>query len=111
MPQAPFEMESAHDGDTGRLTLLGELDIATAPRVEEAVDVLLREDLRRLTIDLSRLGFVDSSGMRLFIVLDQRASAEGWELALVRPEPQALKVFRLSGVEDALPFIEDVSAA
>jgi anti-sigma B factor antagonist len=111
VPQAPFEMESAHDGETGRLTLFGELDIATVPRVEEAAGALLEHDLKRLTIDLSRLGFIDSSGLRLFIVLDQRAGAEGWELALVRPEPQALKVFRISGVEDTLPFVEDVSAA
>ena len=41
MPEVPFEMESAHDAQTGRLALVGELDIATVPRVEEAVDVIL----------------------------------------------------------------------
>jgi anti-sigma B factor antagonist len=111
VPTAPFEMESAHDGETGRLTLFGELDIATVPRVEAAVDALLQDGVKRLTIDLARLGFVDSSGLRLFIVLDQRAGAERWALALVRPEPQALKVFRISGVEDNLPFVEGASAA
>jgi anti-anti-sigma factor len=111
VPRAPFEMESAHDGQTGRLTLLGELDIATVPLVEEAVDAVLQGGTRRLIIDLSGLGFVDSSGLRLFIVLHQRAGAEGWTLALTRPEPQALKVFRLSGVEEDLPFVEDASAA
>jgi anti-sigma B factor antagonist len=104
-------MESAHDGETGRLTLLGELDIATVPRVEGAVDALLGDGVRRLTIDLSKVGFVDSSGLRLFVVLDQRASAEDWELALIRPGRQALTVFRVSGVEENLPFIEDASAA
>jgi anti-anti-sigma factor len=111
VPQAPFEMESAHDGKTGRLTLLGELDIATVPLVEEAVDAILQGGTQRLMVDLSGLGFVDSSGLRLFIVLHQRAGAEGWALSLTKPEPQALKVFRLSGVEDDLPFVEDASAA
>jgi anti-sigma B factor antagonist len=111
VPRVPFEMESAHHGETGRLTLVGELDIATVPRVEAAVEAILRAGTPRLTVDLSRLGFIDSSGLRLFIVLQQRASAEGWKLALVRPEAQALKVFRVSGVEDHLPFVEDASAA
>ncbi|HEX4482204.1 MAG TPA: STAS domain-containing protein [Solirubrobacteraceae bacterium] len=104
-------MESAHDGETGRLTLLGELDIATVPLVEEAVDAILQGGTQRLMVDLSGLGFVDSSGLRLFIVLHQRSGDEGWTLALTRPEPQAQKVFRLSGVEEDLPFVEDASAA
>jgi anti-sigma B factor antagonist len=111
VPRAPFEMESAHDGQSGRLTLLGELDIATVPRVEEAVDAILQNGAQRLTVDLGGLDFVDSSGLRLFIVLQQRSGSEGWELALTRPQPQALKVFRLSGVEEDLPFVEDASAA
>jgi anti-anti-sigma factor len=110
VPQTPFEMESAHDRDTGRLTLCGELDIATVPRVEEAVDALLAQGVKKLTIDLGDVGFVDSSGLRLFIVLDQRASAEGWTLGLTRPGRQALTVFRVSGVEENLPFLEDASA-
>ena len=110
MPQTPFEMESAHDGDKGRLTLRGELDIATVPRVEDGVDALLEQGVKSLTVDLDDVGFVDSSGLRLFIVLDQRAAAEGWTLGLTRPGSQALTVFRVSGVEENLPFLEDASA-
>ena len=111
MPQTPFEMESANDGSKGRLTLAGELDIATVPRVQQAVDAMLAEGVSHITIDLAGVGFVDSSGLRLFIVFDQRAAAEGWTLALTRPTPQALAVFRVSGVEDELPFVEDTSPA
>ncbi|HEY2719409.1 MAG TPA: STAS domain-containing protein, partial [Solirubrobacteraceae bacterium] len=70
-------MESVREQDGARLTLSGELDIATVPRLEAAVDATLTGDLRTLTIDLSGLSFVDSSGLRMFIVLDQRASEEG----------------------------------
>ena len=111
MPHTPFEMESTNDGSKGRVTLTGELDIATVPRVQQAVDAMLADGVSQITIDLAGVGFVDSSGLRLFIVLDQRAAAEGWTLALTRPTPQALTVFRVSGVEDELPFIEDASAS
>jgi anti-sigma B factor antagonist len=109
MSQTPFEIESVREQDRALLTLSGELDIATVPRVEAAVNATLTSEVRTLTMDMSGLGFVDSSGLRLFIVLDQRASAEGWELRLIRPPEQVLKVFRVSGVEENLPFVEDPS--
>jgi anti-anti-sigma factor len=101
-------MEAAREGEQGRLTLTGELDIATVPRVQEQLDGLLARGARKLKIDLRRLGFVDSSGLRMFIVLNQRARVEGWTLELTRPAPQARRAFQLTGVERSLPFVEDV---
>jgi anti-sigma B factor antagonist len=105
--QTPLEIEAvADDGETARLVLSGELDLATVPRVEQAVDATLAQGARTLVIDLSRLGFIDSSGLRLFIVLHQRAGAEGWRLSLIRPQKQAMTVFEVSGLEENLPFSE-----
>ena len=107
----PFEVESASEAQGARLKLSGELDIATVPRVEDAVAATLKGGVDTLTIDLSGLSFVDSSGLRMLIVLDQRAASEGWQLRLIRPGRQALTVFRISGVEENLPFVEDAGAA
>ena len=109
MPQTPFEIVSENEAQNARLVLSGELDIATVPRVEDAVNAALTGTVRTLTIDLSGLSFVDSSGLRMFIVLDQRARAEGWKLCLIRPDTRVLTVFRVSGVEENLPFVEDAS--
>ena len=109
MTNAPFEINAARDPESATVTLSGELDIATVPRVEEAIDAMLAGDVRTLTVDLSGLSFVDSSGLRLFIVLEQRAAEQGWELRLLRPDAQVLTVFRVSGVEENLPFVEDAS--
>jgi anti-anti-sigma factor len=108
---APFEINVVRDRESATVTLAGELDIATVPRVEEAIEATLTGEVQMLTIDLGGLGFVDSSGLRLFIVLDQRAAEQGWELRLLRPDPQVLTVFRVSGVEENLPFVEDASVA
>jgi anti-anti-sigma factor len=95
--------------ETVRLTITGELDIATVPRLEEAVAAALAPGARSLIIDLSRLAFVDSSGLRMFITLYDRASAEGWSLGLIRPPDPAYAVFQITGAEENLPFIEDPS--
>jgi anti-sigma B factor antagonist len=100
----PLDIETVSDGERVRLAVGGELDLATVPRVERAVDAALAQGARNLVIDLSGLGFVDSSGLRLFVVLHQRAGEEGWTLSLVRPPERAMTVFRVSGLEENLPF-------
>lgn len=109
--QTTFEIESVSESERGRLKLKGELDLASIARVEQAVDKMLADGARALVLDLAGVSFVDSSGLRLFIVLDQRAGAEGWKLTLTRPQQQAMTVFVISGLEDNLPFAESSGVA
>jgi anti-anti-sigma factor len=102
-----FEIRSELDDDGARLTLSGELDLATVPRVEEAVASVLARGATRVVVDLSRLGFVDSSGLRMFITLNDRSGSEGWTLGLIRPSEPSLTVFEITGAEQNLPFIDD----
>jgi anti-anti-sigma factor len=104
---SPFEIRSERQGDTGRLILSGELDIATAPQVDEAARTMLAEQVRELVIDLSQLTFVDSSGLRMLIALNDRANEEAWKLGLVRPSEPSLSVFQITGADENLPFIEE----
>jgi anti-anti-sigma factor len=102
----PLEIEQHSDGDAVVLTLRGELDIATVPRLEQAVDAALAGAPRELKIDLRPLAFLDSSGLRQFILLADRAREEGWRLALIRPGQPTLSIFQITRAEENLPFID-----
>ncbi len=104
----PLQIEEQLDGDGAVLTLSGELDIATVPRLEEAV-VGARAPSDTLTIDLRPLRFMDSSGLRQFIVLADRAEREGWTFALVRPSSAVLSILKVTRAEENLPFIDPPS--
>jgi anti-sigma B factor antagonist len=106
---APFEMRSEAQGDRGRLSVAGELDIATAPQLDDAAAELLAKGIRQLLIDLSGLTFIDSSGLRTLIGLNDRAAAEEWTLSLIRPAEPSLSVFQITGADENLPFIEERS--
>jgi len=110
-PPGALEIDSELQSDTARLTPVGELDIATAPQLEQEVRSLLGRAVRHLVIDLSRLTFIDSSALRLFIVLNDRSAGEGWTLSLIRPTGQDRSVFEITGAEETLPFIDDAGRA
>lgn len=102
-------VEPRERADGARLRLAGELDIATVALLESAVQQVLDDGTRDLVIDMRELAFIDSSGLRLCILLGDRARSEGWSLVLVRPGEPAASVFRLTGAEENLPFVDEVA--
>jgi anti-anti-sigma factor len=86
--------------------LEGELDIASVPQMSGAVDAALEDGARRIVLDLRELRFIDSSGLRHLILLNDRSRSESWKLELIRPPDPTMKVFRLTGAEENLPFVE-----
>jgi len=88
------------------LTLFGELDVVTAPELEQMLREVLEQTHARAMLDLNGLSFVDSAGVSVLIKAKQRAEAHGRTLVLRRPTEQLERVFALVGLADWLE-IED----
>lgn len=84
-----------------------ELDLATVPRLEAAVSEALGSGTGHLVLDLAQLTFVDSSGLRMFLALCQRARAENWQLTLTRPSGPVRTLFEITGAGPSLPLVDD----
>jgi anti-sigma B factor antagonist len=79
-----FEIQESLDSDGAvRLALIGELDIAVADGVQERLRAL-RDGERRVRLDLSRLEFIDSSGVRAIVLAVKHARRAGHELEVDR---------------------------
>jgi anti-sigma B factor antagonist len=85
----------------------GELDLATVPRLETAVSEALESGGNRIVLDLSELSFLDSSGLRLLLMLFDRATSDGWTLTLARPSEPVRGLFEMTGVAERLPVVEN----
>ena len=102
-----FEITQTGEGPAVALSISGELDIRTISVVSERVDEQLAAGVSDLTLDLRRLTFLDSSGLRLLIGLHDRSRQSGWQLRLISPEAEAATlVLRATGAHSALPFTE-----
>jgi anti-anti-sigma factor len=88
--------------EAGTVTVRGELDVATAGSLEKLL-LRRREPGTRIRLDLSGLGFMDSTGLRVLLRAQQAAERGGWEVELVGVTRPVRRLFDLSGVHDALP--------
>ncbi len=72
----------------------GELDLSTTPQLEKR----LRGNIDTI-LDLSKLSFIDSTGIHLLLVTMRGAEREGWEFTVRDPQPAVLRVIKLVGLD------------
>ncbi|MBB3086696.1 STAS domain-containing protein [Geodermatophilus sabuli] len=80
-----FEVERTTVLGQPALRVRGELDLATAPQLSEAVASLLSQQPRSVVVDLTETAFLDSSGARQLVLLARSAEAAGVALQVVCP--------------------------
>jgi anti-anti-sigma factor len=86
-----------------RLHLRGELDIASAPLLEDRLSELRASHLA-VRLDLSRLEFMDSTGLHALIQAMNDANANGWHLQIDRDvAPQAMRILEITNFERLIP--------
>ena len=102
-PPEPFRCETGRDGETSWVRPVGELDLDTAPLLDQELAAARAAGAARLVLDLRALTFMDSTGLRLVIRWDTDAREQGFSFAIV-PGPEVVqRVFRLTGMDEHLP--------
>jgi len=97
-------LRSARAGEAHVIELIGELDLAGAPHLEEELRRVEAGDAQAIVVDLSGLEFIDSTGIRLLVMASER-SQEG-RFSLVRGPQQVHRVFEITDLARRLPFVD-----
>ena len=95
--------------EAGRATavLSGEFDMAATFTVEPRFERLLAEpELEALQIDLSRLRFIDSTGIGVLVRVTDEVRSRQLDCEIVPGPREVHRVFEVAGLADALPFAE-----
>jgi anti-anti-sigma factor len=107
---AEFNRIPLGDGLVG-IEVIGEFDLADLPSVEDLIDGSADGSSGGLLVDLSRCGFIDSSGIRTLLETDRNARAAGGRVAIASLGPAVRRVFELTGLVDQLSVFDDRDAA
>ena len=109
-PAARCELVSRRVGQSLKLTITGELDMAATFRLEPELDRLLdAQDLLRLEIDLAGVIFLDSSGLGLLLAMRERAHQRGIAMVIVSVSARVQRILEVSGIGAVLDKAEPPS--
>jgi anti-sigma B factor antagonist len=93
------------------LSVEGELDIATAPRMIAALNEALAEMAGPLVVDLTEVVFMDSTGLALLMNARRRVVRLGQGFAIVCPGGPISRVFEIADMVDSLRVCRDRESA
>jgi anti-sigma B factor antagonist len=102
----PFRFETSREDTTATVRAIGELDLASAPVLDDHLAELRDAGFRRLILDLRGLEFMDSTGLRLILDYDSQARNNGFSIALIRGPSAVQRIFDLTGTAAQLPFVD-----
>jgi anti-sigma B factor antagonist len=99
-----FSTASRRIGEATHILVRGELDCATVPSLEGRMDTVLHDGGGPVVLDLSKLRFMDVSGLRLAVRLEARAQLHGVELSMLDGGPGPVqRVLELTGMRRYVP--------
>ena len=85
-----------------KLILHGELTLKSVPEVESALKKIVQEKQKSLMIDMRKLNYVDSSGLRLLVNYHHEISSNQGRLTLFSPSQNVKKVLELTRLSQIL---------
>lgn len=93
------------------MSVAGEIDLYTAPKLHSALTSALTEDSPlRLVVDMTGVEFCDSTGMNVLLAAHRRAREFGGDLQLAAPRPAIRKVLQVTGLESVFTVLDSPAA-
>lgn len=105
-PTAPFPYLATlteHHDRRSVMRVCGELDVASQANLRHAIAVTLsRHSPRLLVLDLSKLSFIDCTGLRVIMWAHQRQAEQGRKLVITNVQPRVRRVLHLTSCDTVL---------
>jgi anti-sigma B factor antagonist len=93
------------------LTIKGEVDVYSAPRLREKLVELVSEGHRQIVADLEGVDFLDSTGLGVLVGGLKRLRSNDGDLRLVCSQPRIVKVFEITGLTTVFRIAATVDEA
>ena len=89
----------------------GEVDVYTAPQLDEELTKIVEGGNYKLVVDLTKVDFLDSTGLGVLVKALKRVREHDGTLAIVATTDRITKVFRITGLDSVMTLHASVDAA
>lgn len=85
----------------------GEIDTFTAPILREELEMIAIKEKMNIELDLSKVSFMDSTGLGVFVAFYKRVLKENANLKLVRLSNRLSRLFEITGLSELMDIETD----
>ena len=93
------------------LPLEGEIDLHVSPRVAASLRTMVEQKPARLVVDLSRVNYIDSSGLAVLIEGMQNVEGYGGKFFLAGLQENVRPIFEIARLDQVFIIFPHVDAA
>lgn len=108
-PSRRLRIATARDGRFTVVTVDGELDIVTARDLDAVLVERVAAGQTRLVVDLTRVGFLDSTALGVLVKALARVRQQDGTLDLIVADERVKRVFRLAGLDRVMALHASLS--
>jgi anti-sigma B factor antagonist len=105
-----FDLESETEGSSALIRIRGDFDLQVVDQVTEALTRIESEGPELLVVDLSRLSFMDSTGMGAVAAAHIRAREAGRRFAVVQPPAGVRQAFDRTRLDEVITIADDLAS-
>jgi anti-sigma B factor antagonist len=93
------------------VSLRGEIDVYTAPRLRQALIDLVEGGATDIVVDMTKVDFLDSTGLGVLVGGLKRVKSKEGELRLVVTAERIMKIFDITGLSKVFPMYGSLDEA
>ena len=93
-----LSLETRHTDDVTIVSIGGEIDVYTAPKLRDKITELVADGVYDIVIDMEEVEFLDSTGLGVLVGGLKKVRAHDGSLQLVCNQDRLLKIFRITGL-------------
>jgi anti-sigma B factor antagonist len=110
--EAQFHLQTERLSDsTFVVSVLGEIDLFTGPRFADALFGALNAGATKLVVDLTECGFMDSTGVRILLLVNEELDHAHRPVAVVTDNENVRQVIELTGIDTVVGLYPSRSTA
>jgi anti-sigma B factor antagonist len=106
-----LSLETREAGDRTVVTVGGEIDVYTAPKLRDKITELVNGGHHDLLVDMENVEFLDSTGLGVLVGGLKKVRAEQGTMELVCSQDRLLKIFRITGLAKVFTIHDSEEAA
>jgi len=106
-----LSLSTRTEGDRTIVSVGGEIDVYTAPKLREQLIDLVAAGQYHLVVDMEHVDFLDSTGLGVLVGGLKRVRAHDGSLELVCSQERILKIFRITGLTKVFTIHSSVEEA